>query len=130
MKIGTVIRTLRQEKGATLEKLALEIGTDAGNLSRIERNRQQVSAELLQAISQALGTTVAALYAAAEPQPVLFLNPPPELRDISPPEYTDPVAVLMRRTFRELNPTNKQLAIEFLRLLIRMQNAGTAETSH
>lgn len=41
MQIGQVIRVLRTERGATLESLAFEAGTDASNLSRIERGVQR-----------------------------------------------------------------------------------------
>ncbi len=41
MNIGKVIRALRTERGDSLETLAFEVGTDASNLSRIERGLQQ-----------------------------------------------------------------------------------------
>lgn len=43
MNIGKVIRALRTERGDSLETLAFEVGTDASNLSRIERGLQQPS---------------------------------------------------------------------------------------
>ena len=40
MDIGKNIRARRKEMKMTLEQLALEIGSDTGNLSRIERGQQ------------------------------------------------------------------------------------------
>lgn len=66
MKIGEAIRKLRLELGETQEAVALEAGTNAGNLSRIERCQQQPSLDLVEQIAAALGTTVADLYAYVE----------------------------------------------------------------
>ena len=63
MNIGKVIRALRTERGDSLETLAFEVGTDASNLSRIERGLQQPSEEVLKAIAAALQSSVAELYA-------------------------------------------------------------------
>ena len=55
MKIGATIRAVRKSKGMTLEQLALEADTDAGNLSRLERGLQGANAELLERILGILG---------------------------------------------------------------------------
>lgn len=55
MKIGPTIRAARKAKGWTLEKLALEAGTDTGNLSKMERDLQGANRELLARILQILG---------------------------------------------------------------------------
>lgn len=55
MKIGATIRAARKAKGLTLEQLALEAGTDASNLSRLERELQGANKELLERILQILG---------------------------------------------------------------------------
>lgn len=47
MEIGQIIRKTRKAKGWTLEELANRIGTDAGNVSRLERGLQGASKELL-----------------------------------------------------------------------------------
>lgn len=47
MDIGQIIRKARKAKGWTLEELAHRIGTDAGNMSRLERGKQGASRELL-----------------------------------------------------------------------------------
>lgn len=58
MKIGASIRAARKAKKWTLEKLAHETGTDTGNLSRLERDIQNVNRELLDKILQVLGISV------------------------------------------------------------------------
>ncbi|WP_122341441.1 LexA family protein [Pseudomonas caricapapayae] len=58
MEIGQIIRNSRKAKGLTLDELAHQIDTDAGNLSRLERGKQGASHELLQRIMKALDLTV------------------------------------------------------------------------
>lgn len=58
MDIGTSIRTARKAKGLTLEELANTVGTDTGNLSRLERGLQGASQELLSRIMSALGMSL------------------------------------------------------------------------
>jgi hypothetical protein len=43
MQIGQIIRSLREEKGWSQEKLALEAGMATSHLSRIERGRAPVA---------------------------------------------------------------------------------------
>lgn len=120
MKIGEAIRKLRLELGATQEAVALEAGTNAGNLSRIERCQQQPSLDLVEQIAAALGTTVAELYAYVEAnQPKAAKIKP---KTINHGESDDAsTAILFRRSFRELTPENKRLAVAFVKLLIRTQ---------
>lgn len=66
MNIGAAIRKVRLEKGLTLEAVALEAGTYAGNLSKIERSQQLPSLDLLHKLSHALGTKTSDLYGVAE----------------------------------------------------------------
>lgn len=120
MKIGEAIKKLRLERGATQEDVALEAGTNAGNLSRIERCQQQPSLELVEQIVAALGTTVADLYTyAAANQPKTEKN---KLKTKAGSK-TDAsnAAILFQRSFHQLSPENKQLAVEFIKLLNRRQ---------
>ncbi|HHS7808289.1 TPA: LexA family protein [Pseudomonas putida] len=55
MDIGQTIRTARKAKGWTLDELAHQVETDAGNLSRLERGKQFASKELLGRIMKVLG---------------------------------------------------------------------------
>lgn len=54
MDIGQTIRKTRKAKGLTLEALANQVGTDTGNLSRLERGIQSASKELLGKLMAAL----------------------------------------------------------------------------
>ena len=64
--MGTNIRALRKEKGLTLNQLATEIGSDVGNLSRVERGVQNYTDALVKKIADALSVPVAALFAEDE----------------------------------------------------------------
>lgn len=66
MNVGAVIRRLRKSMKMTLEVLADAAGTDAGNLSRIERGIQSYTPEMLESIATGLGTTASALISEAE----------------------------------------------------------------
>ncbi|KFB66659.1 helix-turn-helix transcriptional regulator [Candidatus Accumulibacter vicinus] len=66
MKIGQVIRKRRRDLKMTLETLAANAGTDAAGLSRVERGLQNSTPNGLAAIAEALGTTVATLFAEVE----------------------------------------------------------------
>lgn len=58
MDIGQTIRKSRKAKGLTLEALANQVGTDTGNLSRLERGIQGASKELLGKLLSALDLEV------------------------------------------------------------------------
>lgn len=66
MTVGTNIRALRKEKKLTLNQLATEIGSDVGNLSRVETGKQNYTDALVKKIADALGVPVAALFAQDE----------------------------------------------------------------
>ncbi len=117
MEIGQVIRVLRNERGTTLESLAFEAGTDASNLSRIERGVQQPTEDGLKAIAAALGTSVAAMYALAEGKQLTGVD----AADLLRPEDMARNAIQMRRYFRSLNPEYQKLALELVKTLLRAQ---------
>lgn len=56
--LGKVFRARRKELKLTLQQVADEVGTDAGNVSRIERGEQWVSEALGYAIARALRLTI------------------------------------------------------------------------
>lgn len=118
MEIGKIIRALRQERSETLEQLALEVGTDASNLSRIERGVQQASKELLAAIAASLNTSVSSLYASAEGKQAQ--NHPTVTDVVDESDFTS-AAIQLRKHFRSLTPDNQRLAVELLKLLQRTQ---------
>lgn len=117
MQIGQVIRVLRTERGATLESLAFEAGTDASNLSRIERGVQQPTEEGLKAIASALGTSVAGMYALTEGKQLTG----DEVAGLLQPEDMGREAIQMRRYFRSLSPEYQKVAVEIIKTLLRTQ---------
>ena len=118
MNIGKVIRALRTERAESLEKVALDIGTDASNLSRIERGLQQPSEEALRAIATALQTSVAELYALAEGETLAKSRSTTGLQ----PEDLLKDAIQMRKYFRSLTPEYKKVALELVKTLVRVQS--------
>ena len=62
MTVGTNIRKLRKERGLTLNQLATEVGSDVGNLSRVERGVQGYSEQILGKIAAALQVPIATLF--------------------------------------------------------------------
>lgn len=117
MNIGKVIRALRTGRGDSLEKLALDVGTDASNLSRIERGLQQPSEEAVRAIAAALETSVAELYALAEGK---TLGKSRSTGALQPADLMKD-AVQMRRYFRSLTPEYQKVALELVKTLVRVQ---------
>lgn len=113
MNIGAAIRRVRLEKGLTLEAVALEAGTYAGNLSKIERSQQLPSLELLHKLSHALGTKTSELYVVAESES--------EGGEEAASDQNNEV-ILVRRNFQALTSKNRRLAIEFLKLLGQSQD--------
>lgn len=119
MEIGQIIRALRQKRGETLESMALDVGTDASNLSRIERGVQQPSKELLQSIAASLQTTVAVLHACAEGKSY-SPKQAQELLGVDESDYTSE-AIQLRRHFRTLTPDNQRALLEIAKVLNRLQ---------
>lgn len=72
--MGTNIRMLRKKRGLTLNQLANEIGSDVGNLSRVERGLQGYSDQIISKIAGALSVPPAALFAEDEHQIDMLLQ--------------------------------------------------------
>jgi amino-acid N-acetyltransferase len=66
MSLGSCIRSRRKSLNITLQKIASQIGADAGNLSRIERGELGITEPLLRKIADALNCTPAYLYTQSE----------------------------------------------------------------
>ncbi|WP_296554752.1 helix-turn-helix transcriptional regulator, partial [Pigmentiphaga sp.] len=107
MDIGSAIRQMREQLGLKLEAVAMEAGTDAGNLSRIETGKQKPSIGRLESIARAMNVGVTDLYALIENVRVLPATPPP-LRDGDDIPYTDDTHAL-RRSFAPLNAHHRKL---------------------
>lgn len=120
MHIGTAIRGIRIERGRTLEDVAFAAGTDASNLSRIERGLQRYTPEMLDRIAAVLDVAVSAVYLRAEAEEV---GRSTRQRDGMPSPENE--ALLMR--FGRLTPDNKALAMDFLKFLLRRQGAEEGE---
>lgn len=121
MQIGRVIRALRNESGISLESLAFDAGTDASNLSRVERGLQQPTEEGLRAIAKALGTSLAALYAMAEGKTLAAGKD----SSLVWPEDMAREAMQMRRYFRALKPEYQHLALELVKTLVKAQGKAS-----
>src|SRR5690606_38126021 len=119
MHIGAAIRHMRETLQLKLEMVALDAGFDPGNLSRIETGRQNPSVPRLESIAKAMDVSVADLYALVEcPRSLVSVEARPNHRgrSISQSDW-----VQLRTGFELLNDRRRQLALEFLEALIRME---------
>ncbi|MGU5723710.1 LexA family protein [Aeromonas caviae] len=62
MKVGAKIRALRKERKMTINELATQVESDVGNISRLERDLQGFSPQLLSRIAEALSVPVSELF--------------------------------------------------------------------
>ncbi|HEX6590884.1 MAG TPA: helix-turn-helix transcriptional regulator [Moraxellaceae bacterium] len=111
MSMGALLKRHRIDRGLTLEAVALEAGTDPGNLSRIERDTQQPSAALLQKLARTLGITASALYTELESEGGLREGV----------AHYDRAMQQFQRKYHELTPANRKLVLEFMKMLGRLQ---------
>ncbi len=74
MPVGDAIRTLRQEKGYSLRKLAELTGVSAATISQIEKNKTSPNLIVLKNISDALGETVVSFLAMADDESVSLVR--------------------------------------------------------
>lgn len=118
MNVGEAIRRIRLEKGATLEDIAFAAGTDAANLSRIERGRQGFTQEMITRVAKALGVPVSTLYARVEQEQAEYRaeRPPRDGKSAPPPS--------LQPWYSKLDARNRQLAAEFVRLLLKWQKTA------
>lgn len=65
---------LRKKRGLTLNQLAAEVGSDVGNLSRIERGLQGYSDQIISKLASALSVPTAALFAEDEQQADMIIS--------------------------------------------------------
>ncbi|MEK7946863.1 helix-turn-helix transcriptional regulator [Pigmentiphaga sp. YJ18] len=126
MDIGSAIRYTREKLGLKLEAVAMEVGTDAGNLSRIETGKQKPSIVRLENIARAMNVGVTDLYALVEN--VRVLPATSELRDGDELPYADDTRAL-RRSFATLDARSRRLVIEFAKLLNRVEKEEQANPS-
>jgi transcriptional regulator with XRE-family HTH domain len=120
MKIGQVIRKIRKEKGATLEEVALTAGTDPGNLSKVERNLQQPTPDMLENVARVLGLPVSSLYLIAEQTspPYEIIGSKEEAR-----QATRQLETFVTQ-FMLLSPTNRGLINDFINVMLKSQSTS------
>ncbi len=116
MHIGQVIRSLREQKGWSQEKLAFDAGMGTSHVSRIERGERRLPTSRLDALANALGTTPAAVYAELEGLP-----PPPAAAGQDGDLKVDysAEAIELRKTFRKLTLPNRRLVVDFAHMLAK-----------
>ena len=88
--IGSRIKTLRGERGLSLDGLAAQAGVSRAMLSRIERGESSPTAQLLNRICAGLGIALSALFAGAEATR-------PLARRADQPVWRDPASGYRRR---------------------------------
>lgn len=54
--LGEVLRELRQDQGRTLREVSADADVSLGYLSEVERGQKEASSEMLDAITESLGT--------------------------------------------------------------------------
>ncbi len=125
MHIGAAIRHTRETLRLKLEMVALDAGFDPGNLSRIETGRQNPSVPRLEAIARAMEVTVADLYALVEPPRTLGETTAAAPTNARGRSLEQSEWVQLRRAYECLDGNRRQLAMEFLQMLERMQRDDT-----
>lgn len=123
MKIGQILREIREAQKATLEEIALAADTNASNLSRIERGTQGYSPETLERIATVLGVTVSELHRRMETASQSTGKSRGGTAGPQPPEL-DPVMTSSK--YSALTPDHRELVEEFMTLLLRRQRSKSA----
>lgn len=121
MKLGEIIRKIRQSKGLTLEDVAYAAGTDAGNLSRIERGLQRCVHELLEGIAAGLGLSVAELYLQVEASERAGSGQKPIHSKKKSQAIVVSASAALVCQYEQLNESNQRLVNDFVQLLLRNQ---------
>lgn len=113
MNIGQVLRKIRKERKASLEEIALAAGTDAANLSRVERDKQRLTPDMLENVAKALDVPVSSLYLIAEQN----MQSGKTISDAGKAAAARLENALGR--FILLAPQDQQLAADFMELLLK-----------
>lgn len=116
MHIGQVIRSLREDKGWSQEKLALDAGMATSHVSRIERGERRLPTNRLDALAAALGTSATTVYAMVEGLPIPQSDS--SQIDICTADQS-PEAVELRKTFRKLSQPSRLLVVDFAQMLAK-----------
>lgn len=119
MDIGQAINAIRKRKRQKLDAVAYVAGTNTGYLSRIENDNSKPSLKMLEQIAAALETPVSAIFALAEGRGEKARLPDEFTEDDTGDHATE--LAQLRRSFRELSPANRRIAVELLKALERAQ---------
>ena len=118
MNIGRAIYALRKEKGLKLEEVALDAGTDAGYLSRIETGSRKPSLPMLEKIAAAMGVRASLIVTTAEGASISA----GEAQTVKPGENDlSEESIQLRQHFRTLTPENQRALLEIAKVLNRLQ---------
>lgn len=120
MDIGQAVNAIRKRKRLKLDTVAYDAGTDTGYLSRIENDGRKPSLKMLEQIAAALDTPMSTIFALAEGRGEKAKLP----EDFTEDDTGDHAGELaqLRRSFRELSPANRRIAVELLKALERAQH--------
>lgn len=118
MKIGQVIREIREAHKATLEEVALAADTNASNLSRIERGTQGYSPETLERIAIALGVSVSELHRRVE---VAKKSTDKSADGIAEQDHLELDSNMSSTRYSALTHENRALVDDFMALLLKRQ---------
>jgi transcriptional regulator with XRE-family HTH domain len=121
MKIGNILRQRRKMLGKTLEDVAYAAETDAGNLSRIERDEQRPSLDLLEAIAHALDTQLSSLYKSVEEQAQVMEQSNHYTPSAVP---VDKQLALLLKHYHSLSGEGRDLALNLIAALKKTHTAG------
>jgi len=111
MKIGNVIRALREQKGLTLEALAYDAGMSGGNISRIERGVIDPPIGTLLKLCAALQVPASELFLALEAAP----DSNTALREL--PQHYGHQSQQLQLIFATMSPSQRKSALEILQTL-------------
>lgn len=117
MKIGQIIRNIRKEKNSTLEELAFHVGTDAANLSRIERGKQNPTPEVLEKVSYTLNVPLSSMYLMVEQSNSAYEVISKTNRNNQIPKNLD----YFITQFMLLNTENQDLIHQFMSTMLKKQ---------
>lgn len=122
MKLGPIIKQRRLELGMSQEALGLAAGTDGANISRIERNQQSPSIELLTQIAVELEMALSELIRRAEEAGTLAAGPR-TVREAGP-AFNSLASLNLIRSFEALDHKHQKLIREMIRSLGRSEDGG------
>ena len=118
MDIGRAIYALRKEKGLKLEEVALDAGTDAGYLSRIETGSRKPSLPMLEKIAAAMGVRGSLIVTMAEGENIP--NAAGQMSNVADADLSEE-SIQLRQHFRTLTADNQSALLEIAKLLNRLQ---------